>query len=61
MLLEVVERLCEVTKLLVKIVDRQAITIEQSNIAAAVKEELEELRDNAKAELSQALEKYKGK
>lgn len=61
MLLEVVDRLCEVTVTLLDIIDQQAIAIEQSKIDIAVKKEFEELRENAKAECVEVIEKYKGK
>lgn len=58
MLLEVVERLCNVTAALIEIVDAQAVIIEQSKIADYVKEELQNMRDEANKEFQSITAKY---
>lgn len=59
MLLEVVERLCNVTAELVKIVDEQAVIIEQAEIVdSIVKDELRSAREAARKEFENVTAKY---
>ena len=59
MLLEVVERLCNVTSELVKIVDEQAVIIEQAEIVdSIIKDELRSAREAAHKELESVTAKY---
>lgn len=51
-LFEVVERLCEVTRLQADIIRKQAEVIEQAKIADSVASELTAMRDTAAAELN---------
>lgn len=58
MLLEVVERLCNVTAELIKIVDEQAVIIEQAEIADSIKDELRSVREAAREEFENVTAKY---
>lgn len=58
MLLEVVERLCNVTAELVKIIDAQAVIIEQAEISESVKDELRSMRHQAREEFQSVAAKY---
>lgn len=58
MLLEVVERLCNVTTALIEIVDAQAVIIEQAEIADSVKNELRSMREEAREEFQNVAAKY---
>ena len=44
---EIIDRLCEVVTLMAEIIQKQAETIEQSQIDADVKKDLEKMRKNA--------------
>ncbi len=61
MLLEIVERLCNVSASLLEIIDTQATVIEQSKIEEAVKEELKGMREEAREEFQEVYEKYHGR
>lgn len=50
-LLEVIERLCAVTRLQADIIQKQAEIIEQAKIASSTDEELLQMRSTAAAEL----------
>ena len=50
-LLEVIERLCAVTRLQADIIQKQAEIIEQAKIANSTDEELQQMRSTAAAEL----------
>ena len=50
-LLEVIERLCTVTRLQADIIQKQAEIIEQAKIAYSTDEELQQMRSTAAAEL----------
>lgn len=58
MLLEVVERLCNVTTELIEIVDAQAVIIEQAEIADSIKNELRSMREEAREEFQNVAAKY---
>ena len=57
-LLEVIERLCAVTRLQADIIQKQAEIIEQAKIANSTDEELQQMRSTATAELETIGKEY---
>ncbi len=48
---EMIERLCDVTRVQAEIIKKQAAIIEQANITISNENELQQMRDTAAAEL----------
>lgn len=55
-LIEIIERLCAVTKLQAEIIEKQAVTLAQAEIADEIAAELSNMRSKAAADLA-AIEK----
>lgn len=57
-LLEVIERLCAVTRLQADIIQKQAEIIEQAKIAYSTDDELQQMRNAAASELEIIVKEY---
>lgn len=57
-LLEIIERLCAVTRLQAEIIEKQAEALAQAEIADAVAAELTEMRQTAAADLETIYKEY---